>query len=378
MVSRLNGGVFFAQLGLLGELRRLGASGDRYELFGGADACEKEDESLWGGVPVHACARRGPAALGWLPSLRRELGSFAPALVHSHGLWSHASWASGQFCRKEGIPLLVSPHGMLDPWALALSRTKKKMAWALFEHTNLAQAVALHALNAAEAASIRRVGLTVPVIVIPNGVSLPPLWENPARENKTLLFLGRLHPKKGLLPLLEAWLSLATDMGGTQGWTLQIAGFDENGFEKQLRALAGASSHADSIVFLGPLWGERKAKALAEASAFVLPSYSEGLPMAVLEAWSYAKPVLMSQACNLPEGFKARAAWEAEPEVEQLRAVLQRLFSADQAELDASGAAGRLLVERRFSWASVAKDILRVYTAAVARQPLPADLVYPG
>lgn len=376
LVSRLNGGVFFAQVGLLAELCRQGAPEDRFELFGGVEGREKTDEAFWGEVPVHPCENRGPKALGWLAGLEAKLARFGPDLVHCHGLWAYHSWVSGRLCGKAGIPSIVSPHGMLDPWALSLSRLKKRLAWFLFEGGHLANATALHALNEAEAEAIRRLGLDTPIVVVPNGVALPPPDIAPARRNKTLLFLGRLHPKKGLLPLIEAWCALSASAEGTFGWTLQIAGIDEGGFENELRKQVSVSGSPSSISFLGPLWGAAKQKALAESSAFVLPSYSEGLPMAVLEAWAHGKPVLMSRACNLPEGFSEGAAWEVEPSAPRLYSALRSFFSASEAELDQAGAAGRALVEHRFSWHAVARNMLRVYAAAAARQPLPSDLIY--
>jgi poly(glycerol-phosphate) alpha-glucosyltransferase len=130
----------------------------------------------------------------------------------------------------------------------------------------------------------------------------------------------------------------------------------------------------DSVEFIGPLFGQAKAAALSSADAFVLPSRSEGLPMAVLEAWSHAKPVLITTACNLTEGVTAGAAIETEPTRTSIADGLARLAKLDSEGLDAMGRRGRELVEARFSWPKIAADLGRVYAAVAAGRDLPSEL----
>ncbi len=147
-----------------------------------------------------------------------------------------------------------------------------------------------------EARAIRSYGLRNPVCVIPSGVDLPaddppgpPAWAPEAGGHRVLLFLGRLHPKKGLLNLVRAWAKVQADRpAGAADWVLVIAGWDQGGHEARLRRLIDELGAAGTIRLVGPQFGDQKAASLAFADAFVLPSLSEGLPVAMLEAWSLA------------------------------------------------------------------------------------------
>jgi len=202
-INRAAGGLFDAIRNLALEIGEKG----RYKpcVIGLDDPDFEQDRPLWGKVETTALPVRGPRAFGYAPRLLEALESLHPDLVHVHGLWMYPSLAA--VCWSRGSkPYVVSPHGMLDPWALRNSRWKKRVAAALYENRHLRGAACLHALNEAEAKAIRDYGLRNPICIIPNGIELPRQPErNVERKNHTLLYLGRLHPKKGLAGLIEAW-----------------------------------------------------------------------------------------------------------------------------------------------------------------------------
>jgi poly(glycerol-phosphate) alpha-glucosyltransferase len=273
---------------------------------------------------------------------------------------------------------------MLDAWALQNSGWKKRLAATFFENENLKSAACLHALNPAEEMSIRDYGYRGPVCVIPNGVDLPasdeappemPWWNKSAPQVKTLLYLGRVHPKKGLPNLLLAWSRLEPDFH--RSWRLVIAGWDENGHQLALRRMTTALRIEQSVFFPGPLFGDEKRGAYYYCDGFVLPSLSEGLPMVVLEAWACGKPVLMTAKCNLPEGFEAGAAVCIEPSEESIAEVLGNFMTTGEAERAAIGANGRTLVGRRFAWPVIAADMAGVYRWVVGVGPRPALVTLP-
>jgi poly(glycerol-phosphate) alpha-glucosyltransferase len=322
----------------------------------------------------------GPEFFSYAPGLGRQLAKANLDLVHLHGLWMHPSVASLAFTRRTTRPHMVSPHGMLDPWALHNSGWKKRLAASLFENANLKSAACLHALNAAEAESIRDYGYVGALCVIPNGVDLPPAdqaapaapwWTKKAPEKKTLLYLGRLHPKKGLPNLLAAWGRLAGEHRGR--WRLVIAGWDQSGHQGALRRMATALRVEESVTFPGPLFGEDKRAAFHTCDGFILPSLSEGLPMAVLEAWAYGKPVLMTPHCNLPEGYEAGAAVRIEAEEESVLEGLKRFLAMEDAEREEMGANGRGLVASRFEWGVIGREMADVYRWVTGKGAKPAS-----
>jgi glycosyltransferase involved in cell wall biosynthesis len=380
--SRLNGGVFFALSALLPEIARTDRECE-LRVFGYADPRTEDDRDSWRPVQVEAFPPWPPRLFGYSPRFRGALAAFQPNLIHAHGLWTYLSLAALHVQKQRGTPVIISPHGMLDPWALGFSRGRKRIAAALFQDRLLNEAAVLHALNAAEASSIRAYGLRNPIAVIPNGVSIhegpvqPPPW-SASGNDRVLLFLSRIHPKKGLDMLIDAWSALAREGKNGLRWRLVVAGWDEIGHEAELKRLVGARSLSATVEFVGPLFGAAKAAALAHAEAFALPSRSEGLPMAVLEAWAYGKPVLMTSACNLPEGAAEGAAIEVEPNPMAVAEGLRRLTSLSDTERAEMGRAGRRLVERRYTWKQIGADMARVYRAVSSRAPLPEDLIFPS
>jgi poly(glycerol-phosphate) alpha-glucosyltransferase len=406
-VSRKGGGLFDAVL-------RLAQSGDqqRFEqrAFGRRDEFTDADLAKWPPVTAQAFAPAGWwKVIGGSPEFAAALAGFSPDICHTHGLWLYPSVVANNFSAKHNRPHLVSPHGMLDPWALQNSRWKKRVAWTLFERAHLRGAKCLRALCASEADSIRKLNLGNPIVVIPNGIDLPqraagilpaehtsiensvgstggtpaahclqtPPWTGKIEPGKkVLLYLSRIHPKKGLVNLLKAWAAChSSPVTRHSDWVLAIAGWDQGGHETELKRLCAelqipfadvrepATRHPSpaTVLFLGPQFNEAKLACYAHCDAFVLPSFSEGLPMVVLEAWANAKPVLMTPECNLPEGFQAGAAINIAATETGVESGLNELTRMTEAERAAMGTRARALVENRFTWPRVTAQMEEVY-----------------
>jgi len=287
----------------------------------------------------------------------------------------YPSIANRRWAARTRRPYIVAPHGMLDAWALANSAWKKRIAAALFERRHLEGAACLHALCASEADSIRAYGLRNPICIVPNGVDLPAPGSIPATapwaghgadDRRVLLFLGRLHPKKGLRALLDGWAAAAP-----ANWRLVIAGWDQGGHQAELESQVDRLNLRDAVRFTGPLHGPAKAAAYGHASGFILPSVSEGLPMTILEAWAHGVPVLMTDACNLPEGFAANAAIRIPTDSDGLaRSLLHFTAMTDTERIDL-GRRGRDLAAGRFQWARIARELLGVYAWVTGTGPRP-------
>lgn len=357
--SSLGGGVSVAVLGLARALERSGGS---QRIISRMDSASEKELHHWEGLEVEHSRRGGVVETLLASGLASTLLSQPVALVHLHGIWGPAARAAA---KVDSIPIVLSPHGMLDPWARKRSRLKKFVSRCVWEERLFTKAAAFHALNAAEEEAIRESGYRGRVEIIPNGIDLPDLSSKAGNipkeiegSRQTLLFLGRLHPKKGLAELVGAWARVSPEVRSK--WHLKIVGWDETDMREDLQALAQSTGISDDISFSGPAYGEAKDTEFRQADAFILPSYSEGLPMAVLEAWSYALPVFMTKGCNMPEGFAANAAIEITTEPTSIAGVLEKELSRGD-RLCSIGKRGRELVERDFSWDMVAKLMLDLY-----------------
>lgn len=362
-VSQNAGGVFYAVQRLCQNLPR---KRFKVSVMGLQDEYTAQDLKGWRPFLPKVFPVRGPRAFGYSPGLRREMLEAGADLLHTHGLWMYPSVAGLAWARSTGRPYLVSPHGMLDDWALRHSWFKKKVAAWLFENDHLENATCLHALCGAELKGLRALGYKSAICLVPNGVDLPADEEGRGEEGvkgrKTLLYLGRLHPKKGLHLLLEAARILKRrGTSRMDEWRLALAGWNQGGYTAHLKRQVHEAGLENWVDFVGPQFGEAKVRAYRQADAFILPSYSEGLPIVVLEAWSYRLPVLMTHESNLPEGFDRGAALPLLTEVEAMARSLEDFFNLPERQRRAMGRAGRRLVEDKFSWPVLADRMHSVY-----------------
>ncbi|MGP8232835.1 MAG: glycosyltransferase [Methylovirgula sp.] len=359
-VSRLGGGVFEV---VLAQAQALNAHGGITPIvFGAADEFTAEDKRRLGPIELVSVPGRRPAAFGYAPGLLPLIRAADLDVLHLHGIWQYVSLCGARWAEETKRPYVISPHGMLDPWITARGRWKKALARAGYERRSWRDASLFHALTEAEAVDIAREtsAETSRIAVVPNYVAAD--TAPPAPRLPLILYIGRIHPKKNLEALADAW---SAARASEAGYRLAIAGWGEPGYVAALRAKLAAL--ADSgIAFLGPVYGTQKQKLLREARFMVLPSLSEGLPMAILEAWAAATPSLMSAACNLPEGFAQGAALETGIDAASIAATLRRALALPDADWQAMSAAARALAQSRFSPEAVATQWAAMYRRLAA------------
>ena len=369
-VSREAGGLFQSVRGLAKAVMSESAN---VSVFGIADPNSALDVPSWQPLFVRTFEPQF-RAWGYSNQLASALLAADLDVLSTHGLWKYSSVASRRWHQRTARPYIVHAHGMLEPWALRNARWKKRIAGLLYQNQQLRGAACLRALCEAEAQSIRTHGVRNPICVIPNGVDLPELAESStqetknlafqtfARGRKVLLYLGRLHPKKNVANLVRAWKQTLNSHPLTaENWVLAIAGWDQGGYEGELKKLTHDCGLRASISFLGPLFDEEKEAAYRACDAFILPSLSEGLPMTVLEAWAHAKPVLMTPECNLPEGFAAGAALQIGTSPDEISARLSQLIEMSSEDRRAMGDRGRTLAATKFSWPQIGEQMRSVY-----------------
>jgi len=362
-------------------------------VLGLRDEFTHEDLPQWKPLRVRAFRVYGPAQFGYAPQLKPALFALGKDIVHTHGIWMYPSVVTSAWHRKTKRPYLISPHGMLDEWALKNSPWKKAVARIAYENGHLRNAACLRALCESEARSMRALGLRNPICIIANGIDLPESREQKAStlrstaedgesrnapwagqvesHRKVLFYLGRLHPKKNLLNLLDAWAETQRNFKLAKDWALVIAGWDQGAHKTELRQRIADCGIGASVLMCGALYNAAKASAYNNADAFILPSLSEGLPMVVLEAWAFGKPVLMTPECNLPEGFATESALRIGTSVEHIAAGLDTLFAMSDSDRTGMGERGRQLVAEKFTWPRIAAEMKSVYDWLLGGGPAP-------
>lgn len=296
-------------------------------------------------------------------------------VLHNHSLWMFPNIVPGLLIRNgSGAKLVISPRGTLSPWALRRSRWKKRVAWWLLgQRLALKRAHAFHATAESEAEDIRRLGFRQPIAIIPNGIETPELPAADARgPERTLLFLSRVNPKKGIDTLLTAWRDLAPRFAD---WRLVIAGpSDPPGYLGQMQALAGRLGLA-RVTFPGPLYGEDKARAYSDADLFVLPTHTENFGLVVGEALAHGRPVITTREAPWAGLVEHRCGWWIEDSVPALTAALDQAMALDRTALDAMGARGRDWMARDFGWDGIARQMSDVYLWLLGRGERPTCVV---
>jgi glycosyltransferase involved in cell wall biosynthesis len=294
-------------------------------------------------------------------------------IIHMHGLWRMPNVYPASAAKHARTHLILSPRGMLGEAALKFSSYKKQLFWTLAQGSAARAAICLHATSRQEYEDIRAFGLKAPIAIIPNGIDVTPAApkRQPTDGNRTLLYLGRLHPKKGLDRLLDAWDLVEANH---PDWQLDIVGPIDGEYAKMLRARvdAGAASH---VRFVGPLYGEEKMNAYRRADLFVLPTLNENFALTVAEALAQGTPVISTKGAPWAELVSHSCGWWIDHGAEPLAAALDEAMSMRWEQLATMGESGRAWMQRDFDWSTVALSMRSVYDWLSGRCDRPSCVV---
>jgi glycosyltransferase involved in cell wall biosynthesis len=339
-----------------------------------SDEYTDEDIYSYKEIATYAGKISWPAFWGYSPDLRRFLvtlvqkGNFD--IIHNHGLWLYSNYLARRVAEGYNVPLVLSPHGMLEPYGLHRSSFKKNIARLVYENRNLSCAACIHATSDQEAQNIRDLGLKNPIAVIPIGLAIDEYSNTPAsgaavddkwielKNKKILLFMSRIHPKKGLINLIESWSKLSNLF---PDWHLVIAGPDEGNHLRDVQAAVDAGNVSIRTTFTGPVYGKLKKDLLSVCDLFVLPTFSENFGIVITEALASAKPVITTKAAPWGTLIQDECGWWIDIGVEPLTSALKDAMSRTDAERSEMGRRGRLLVESQFSWPQITEQMLSVY-----------------
>lgn len=294
--------------------------------------------------------------------IENALNEVNPDIVHLHGLWSFALHTSASICRRWNIPYVIAPRGMLETWSLRQKWIKKKIAWWMFQCRDLRCAAALHATADSEADQFRRLGFRNPVIVSPNGVNTPEYGVATKHKNDTkrVLFVSRMHPKKGVLELVEAWGKV-----NPAGWECDLVytvnGDFERNYESKVKVKVKELGLEDQFVFIGALDDERKWKAYEVADLFVLPTYSENFGIVVAEALYAGVPVITTRGTPWEELEARKCGFWIDIGVGPLAVALRKSMILSDDERRDMGARGRKLIKEKYIWDAVVQRMVKGY-----------------
>lgn len=360
-LARDSGGPSRTVTSLAGHLSEVGGPVDLIAL-GAAD--EQSVRPPCGDVRLSIIERPGGVDRFRVSRLRRELSTIldtsASTVVHDHGIWLPFNHAVAEVCRRvPAVMRVVSPRGMLEPWALGNGAWKKRIAWFSYQARDLVSARAFHATSEAEAAAIRSLGFVQPIAVIPNAVTTPralPVRRQVFGGRRQVLFLSRIHPVKGLLNLVTAWGLLRPD-----DWCLSIVGGGEPGHRQEVEELIRELGLQSSISVAPQVDDESKWSLYADADLFVLPSHSENFGVVVAEAMLMGVPVITTTATPWSVIAEENCGWYVDTGVAALRLALEEAFRTPSGELMAMGLRGKRVVEMKYDWARIAAQMLEFY-----------------
>ncbi len=333
--------------------------------------------------------RYGPKQFFYSPELKKIASEILKNTqwVNCHGFYVWPNMWIGNEVTKRKLNLIYHPHGFFDPWILKRSKIKKYIAKILFENNNFKNVKWWRALTHKEALQIREtIGNDVDVKVIPNGINLEEIdnillkkteFQRNEKSNylkfkgskkylncfigrkyKRLLFLGRLHPKKGLENLIYAWSRVFNQF---KDWELVIVGPDQNGYSKKLEGIINKNLFDSRCTIYPEVSGIKKHMLISSSEIFILPSFSEGFPMSLLEAAAHSKPIIQSTECNFDDLSKSAISWVSLPNAEDLEKILISALSSSDSDLKERGEAARTLVEKSYTWATISQQYLNQF-----------------
>lgn len=288
-------------------------------------------------------------------ALQTQAGTFDVLHLHSVFLWP--TTVAACVARRERIPYVIAPRGMLVDELIRRKGTLIKRAWIeIFERANIAHAAGIHVTSEVEKNELKALGLkSQRVFVIANGIDLPASAEVQTNAGRPyVLFLGRVNWKKGLDRLIPA-------MAYAPGIDLVVAGNDEEGYRPHLQEIANRHGVADRVKFVGPVDGAKKWSLIRGASVFTLPSYSENFGIAVLEAMACAVPIVVTPEVGLADEVEKAGAGLVVPGDPALLGEALASLLADPRGRSTMGQAGRQAAKIQFSWDVIAAEMKSCY-----------------
>lgn len=308
---------------------------------------------------------------GFSLSLLKALINGKYDIYHSHGIWHFTSLFAHIAAKRNIAPHIISPRGMLDEPVLKYSRFKKKIIWALFQNYVLKECTAFHATSMNEASAIRSLGFNQPIIILPNGIDITTdeqlknlLSHKPKYQARYCLSLGRIHPKKNLKALIIAFAHLEKIIPDC---VLKIVGPNEGSHAEELVQLVNKLQLSNRVQILPAVFGDEKKALMANASLFILPTFSENFAMTVAESLELSTPVICSTGAPWEKIADIECGDWVDPDPNSLAESIKAYFASSTQFQKESGQRGRQWMHKEFSWSQISKSMFEEYSCILKK-----------
>ena len=295
-------------------------------------------------------------------SLKKQLIKSETSIFHGHGLWQFPVHHMSRIAKKRNIPYIITPRGMLEPWPLSQGKFKKKVALTIFQKKDLQSATCIHATSKMELQNIRKLGYKNPIAIIPNGINIknyPSSIPKNDLNKKTILFLSRIHKKKGVENLIDAWYQINPKI--KQNWNIKIIGNGDPKYINSLKQKIISRKLTNQIKIIRPVYGKEKINIFRNAKLFVLPTFSENFGIVIAEALAAYTPVITTTAAPWGDLHKENCGWWIKIGVNPLKVALEDAITKKDADLMQLGINGRKLIEKKYSIKSISKKMTLLY-----------------
>ena len=301
-------------------------------------------------------------------------------LVHIHEMWSYPQYIAAKIANRKSIPYIITPHGNLDPWKIR-RKTRRYIYLSLFGKHMLQKSACVQAFTPNEVDNLRKVGHKGPITIIPNGInpkeflnlpsyhSAEEIWPK-LKNRRVVLFMSRLSEEKGLDVLLSAWKNVISRPNFKDA-VLVIAGPDYKGYVKTVKSMLANYNLDSNLILTGMVTGHKKMSLMSRADAYILPSYSEGFSISLLENLAAANPVIVTPACYFPELSSLGIGLCVPPKPDSLAECMKILLDMPFDKRKQIGKIGRDFVFQNYSWDIAARKMMTVYQHILAGKDVP-------
>ncbi|MCQ8105929.1 glycosyltransferase [Methylomonas sp. SURF-2] len=354
-IDKISGGPSYTIPSLCSNLHRLGANIELHLL-----SCKDSNVHEYDfDITLH---RRGfPGRLGTSNDMKISLLNNVKKgdIIHAHGLWLMPNIYPYNIAKSNEAKFILSPRGMLSKWSLNRSRVAKIFMGKLGQYSAILNSHCIHVTAESEYDDVRAFGYKGPICIIPNGIDLPdkPAVINKEKTIKKLIFISRVHPKKGIELLLDAWTKIYQ---AHPDWELDICGPGDSDYISKIIKIIDTIPNS-RVRYVGPLYGGDKHEFYNNANLFVLPTHSENFGVVVAEALSNAIPVIVSKGAPWEGVIDNNCGWWINNTVDELVNTLSHALTLPPQVLYDMGMKGRLWMENDFSWITISKNMLSTY-----------------